>query len=241
MLTAIVRDLRALGLGAMAECLQEWTGQPGNRDRPLEEAMEAMVMAQQQKRADRRAQRFFRLADLPVACLADVRASAQHGLPPRLLAELGTCEWVRQGHQLIVMGPSGAGKTYVASALGREAMLRKLGVAYWRTPELLELLADTSDRLERTKLFGSLSRVPLLVLDDFAAQKTTTSQGYDLLKVLDSRRRHGRATMVVSPNHVQDWETYFEDATTADAVCSRLAEKVQVIELKRSKPPTRSA
>jgi DNA replication protein DnaC len=83
--------------------------------------------------------------------------------------------------------------------------------------------------------------VPLLILDDFATQKTTTAQGFDLLKVLDSRHRHSKATLVVSPNHLQDWETYFEDATTADLVCRRLSEKVQAIELKPPRRPERSA
>lgn len=241
MLTETVRDLRALRLGAMAACLQEWMDQPANRERTSLECVEALVTAQKQEAADRRVQRFFREADLPPACLADVRATAQRGLPPRLLADLGTCEWVRRGHQMIVMGPSGAGKTYVAGALGREAMLLKLGVTYQRTPELLELLADTADRQARAKMFRALSRVPLLILDDFATQKTTTAQGFDLLKVLDSRHRHSKATLVVSPNHLQDWETYFEDATTADLVCRRLSEKVQAIELKPPRRPERSA
>jgi DNA replication protein DnaC len=241
MLTETLKDLRALRLGAMAACLQEWMDQPANHDRPSLECVEALVLAQKQDAADHRVERFFREADLPVACVADVRATTQRGLPPRVLSQLAGCDWVRQGHQVVIMGPSGAGKTFVASALGREAMLLKLGVTYWRTPDLLETLGDTPAGAARSKQFRSLSRVPLLILDDFAAQKTTVSQGYDLLKVLDSRRRHGRATLVVSPNHLQDWETYFEDTTTADAVCSRLAEKVQVVELQRPKPPTRSA
>lgn len=241
MLTETLKDLRALRLGAMAACLQEWMDQPANHDRSSLECVEALVLAQKQDAADHRVQRFFREADLPVACVAEVRASAQRGLPPRLLSHLVTCDWVRQGHQVVIMGPHGAGKTFVASALGREAMLLKLGVAYWRTPDLLELLSDTPPGATRTKLFRSLSRVPLLILDHFAFQKTPLAQGYDLLKVLDSRRRHSKAILVVSPNHFQDWETYFEDATTADAVCSRLAEKVQLIELQPPKAPAKSA
>lgn len=239
MLTETLRDLRALRLGAMAACLQEWMDQPANRERTSLECVEALVMAQKQEAADHRVQRFFRQADLPPACLADVRASAQRGLPPRLLAELGTCDWVHRGHCLIVMGSSGVGKTHVAGALGREAMLLKIGVTYQRTPELLELLADPVDRQARAKFFRSLSRVPLLILDDFATQKATVAQGNDLFKVLDSRYRHGKATLVASPNHLEDWDTYFEDTTTADAVCRRLVEKGQVIELKQPRP-TRS-
>jgi DNA replication protein DnaC len=240
MLTETLKDLRDLRLGAMAACLQEWMDQPANHDRPSLECVEALVLAQKQDAADHRVQRFFREADLPMVCVADVRPSAQRGLPPRLLSQLVTCDWVRQGHQVVITGPSGAGKTFVASALGREAMLLKLGVTYWHTQDLLDRLSETPAGTTRAKLFRSLSRVPLLILDHFAGQKTTAAQGYDLLKVLDSRRRHGKATLVASPNHFQDWETYFEDATTADAVCSRLAEKVQVIELKPPKPPTRS-
>jgi DNA replication protein DnaC len=239
-----LKDLRALRLGAMATCLEDWMAEPGNRERPVMECIQAMLDAQRGSANNHRVERFFRSADLPPStCLAGVRASQQRGLSPRLLAELGTCEWVRSGHQIVFMGPSGVGKTYVASALGAHARLKGYPVEYHRVPDLWDAFEDLEDRrvatnrVERKKLFDKLTRVPLLILDDFAAQKANSKQGEVLSRLLDTRVRRKKSTMVASPNHRDDWPSYFDDDTTADRICGRLKRKAQVIELKRHDPP----
>jgi len=233
----LLGELRAMRLSPMAACLEDWVAEPANRSRTVIECIQEMIDAQRQKIDGSRVKRFFHQADLPPSiCLSGVRASAARGLDARMVAELGTCEWVRHGHQLILMGPGGTGKTYVASALAAQARLKGFQVEYHRLAELWDTL-DELERKERKKFIMRLTKVPLLVLDDFAAQKISAKQGYDLLKILDARSRNKRSTLVASPSHRQDWETYFEDATTADLICVRLDRAVQVIELKRITPP----
>jgi len=240
MLTQTIKDLRGLRLGPMAACLEEWIDQPANMHRTSLECVEAMVAAQIQAAADKRAQRFMHEADLPTSiCMADVRPSASRGLSVRTFSDLCSCEWIRRGHSLVITGPSGAGKTYVASALGREARLAELGVKYWRVPDLWAAFEEETDRAQRRKLSEQLIRVHLLILDDFAFQKATTSQGHELLKIIDGRHRHHRSTMVVSPHHIKDWDDDFDDATTADGLCSRLIHKTEFIDLKP--PPRKTA
>jgi len=205
----LLGELRAMRLSPMAACLEDWVAEPANRSRTVIECIQEMIDAQRQKIDGSRVKRFFHQADLPPSiCLSGVRASAARGLDARMVAELGTCEWVRHGHQ----------------------------VEYHRLAELWDTL-DELERKERKKFIMRLTKVPLLVLDDFAAQKISAKQGYDLLKILDARSRNKRSTLVASPSHRQDWETYFEDATTADLICVRLDRAVQVIELKRITPP----
>lgn len=233
-LQTLLMELRALRLSPMAACLADWMAEPNNRNRSVLECVQEMIAAQRAKLDGSRVKRFFRGADLPPStCLSGVRPSEARGLNARMVAELATCEWVRQGHQLIIMGPSGAGKTYIASALSAQARLKGVRVEYHRVAELWDTL-DELKRKERKKFLARLTKVPLLVLDDFAARKASTKQGYDLLKVLDARSRHELSTLVASPSHRQDWDTYFEDPTTADAICVRLDRKSQVIELKRT-------
>lgn len=236
-LQMILMELRAMRLSPMATCLADWVAEPNNRNRSVLDCVQEMIGAQRAKMDGSRVRRFFHRADLPPsACLSDLRASEARGLAPKMVAELGTGEWIRHGHQLIIMGPSGTGKTYIASALSAQARLKGFQVEYHRLAELWDTL-DELKRKDRKKFITRLTKVPLLVLDDFVAQKISTKQGYELLKVLDARNRHERSTMVAAPNHRHDWEDYFEDPTTADAICVRLDRKAQVIELKRTTPP----
>lgn len=233
-LQTLLMELRAMRLSPMAASLADWVAEPNNRNRSVLDCVQEMIAAQRAKMDGSRVKRFFHQADLPPStCLAGVRATEARGLGPKMLAELGNCEWIRHGHQLILMGPSDAGKTYIASALSAQARLKGFQVAYHRVAELWDTLDELNCK-ERKRFLARLTKVPLLVLDDFAARKASTKQGYDVLKVLDARSRHERSTLVASPNHRQDWETYFEDPTTADAICVRLDRKAQVIELKRT-------
>jgi DNA replication protein DnaC len=149
------------------------------------------------------------------------------------LGNLRTCDWVRLGHTLVITGESQVGKTYLAGALAREAALARLSVAYWRVPELLAACAIEKEAGTWPKFLKRLARVELLVLDDFATERADSAQSHLLRQLLDVRHRHRQAVMVVSPNAVEDWDTYFEDATAADAIFGRLLERSQPIALKR--------
>lgn len=235
MLTDAVSALTAMKLGPMAERLKQWTDDPANAHRSHTDCVLALVDAQNQATATKRARGFLAKADLPPAiALADVHVSGARGLPVELLGNLATCDWIRLGHTVVITGESQAGKTHLAAALAREATLAKLSVAYWRTPELLAAAAVERDQGRWPSFAKRLDRVKLLVLDDFATERTDVAQGHLLRQLIDLRHRHGKATMVVSPNAVSDWDDYFEDATAADAIFGRLLERSRPIVLKRS-------
>jgi DNA replication protein DnaC len=112
-------------------------------------------------------------------------------------------------------------------------------VLYYRTPELLRDLALETDGRKRRKLFQRLVRVPILMLDDFAAQKATTQQCFELNHLMDARQRRGLGVVVASPCDPGDWDRFFEDPTAADALFSRLHAKADYVVLKRKRPNTK--
>lgn len=233
MLTEAMKALRELKLGPMAERLRQWAEDPENTGKSHLECVLALAQAQSQATASRRAHRFLREADLPsTITLADIRASADRGLPKPLLGNLATCDWIQLGQNLVITGETFAGKTYLAGALAREAALSQLSVAYWRTPELLAAAAVEKQGYGWDRFLQRLGRVKLLVLDDFATESSTPEQSHLLRHILDLRSRHDRSVMVVSPNAVEDWDDYFDDRTAADAIFGRVLNRSQRVDLK---------
>lgn len=238
MLSDALDVLKNLKLGPMAERLKQWVADPDNRNKSHVECVLALAQSQAQATATRRARNFLTRADLPPnIALADVHVSAARGLPSEVFGNLASCDWIPLGQTVVITGETQAGKTHLAAALAREAALAKFSVAYWRTPELLAMCVLGKTEGTWPALLKRLERVKLLVLDDFATERADPTQSHLLRQIVDTRCRHAKAIMVVSPNAVDDWDTYFEDATAADAVFGRLLERSKPIVLKR---PTRA-
>lgn len=229
-----VSALKALKLGPMAARLEQWAEDPASLGRSHADCILALVDAQAQATATKRAQRFLAQADLPLTItLADIRPSATRGLPAQLLANLTTGDWIQRGHTLLITGETQAGKTYLAAALAREATLQRLSVSYRRTPELLAECVMEKARGTWPTFLKRLGRMKLLVLDDFATERADNLQSHALREILDLRRRHGSAVLIASPNAPEDWDGFFADPTAAEAIFGRVLERSQHIALKR--------
>jgi len=238
MLTETVEALQTLKLGPMAERLKQWVDDPANRGKPHTECVLALALAQAQASAAKRTRCFLVRADLPPnIAMADVWVSSARGLSAQMLGNLAACDWIRLGQTVILTGATRTGKTYLAAALAREATQARLSVEYWRVPELLAACAIEKDAGTLATLLKRLGRIKLLVLDDFATERATIEESHWLRQLLDGRERHGKAVMVASPNAVEDWDDYFEDATAADAIFGRLLEQAKPIVLKRVAGP----
>jgi len=232
-----VAALKALKLGPMAARLEQWAEDPAHLGCSHAACILALVEAQTQATATKRAQRFLAQADLPLhITLADIQPSAARGLPTQLLANLATGDWIQRGHTLLITGETQVGKTYVAAALAREASLQRRSVSYRRTPELLAECAMEKKRGTWPAFLKRLGRMELLVLDDFALERADSQQSHALREILDLRRRHGSAVLIASPNAPEDWDGLFDDATAAEAIFGRVLERSQRITLGR---PTR--
>ena len=152
---------------------------------------------------------------------ASTRAS-WHGSPPG--------GWIGEGLNLILQGPTGVGKTWIACALAHQACRLGYTALYLRTPRLLEDLALAHGDGRYPKLMRSLSRTDLVILDDWALAPLTGPGRRDLLELLDDRHP-GRSTLVTSQLPVEAWHEHIGEPTLADAILDRLVHNAYRIQL----------
>ena len=227
MLNQAIDQLKGLRLTSMAHRLMAWQADPANHTKSQLECVLALVQAQGQAAMERKLQRFHAASGLPSnVSVAAVRHGPSHGLPSDLWANLQQCDWVVRGHNLVVTGPCRSGKTLVAGALAREAMVRlpKARVVYRKTHELITEIAK-DDEAVRVRKIQNLGRVSLLVLDEFANQVSTDRECQLLHHIVDARRDRGLSTLVASAFPVEQWATGFEDKTSVEAITWRLLER----------------
>ena len=216
--------LTQLRLPAFRAGLEEQLANPKYAELAFEERLALLVDQECTRRKDRRIQRRNKAAGFPLsASLEDLDLSAGRGLDRRFVLELAQCEWISNHLNLIVLGPTGARKTFLACAVAVAGCRQNFAVRYWRTSRLLNQLAQAHQSPEDAypRLLDSLTRVDLLVLDDWMRDPITPAQAKDLLEIIDDR--YGRSsTLVVSQVPVADWYARFPDPTIGDAIIDRI-------------------
>jgi DNA replication protein DnaC len=223
--------LASLGLHGMSKAFQELAAQPETK--ALEHAewlallLEREVTLRRQKRFEARA-RAARLRHQ--ASVEDVDFRAARGLDRGLFLKLASCEWVRARHGLLLTGPTGVGKSWLACVLGHKACREDLSVAYHRVPRLFAALALARGDGRYAKLLRSLARVDLLILDDWGPEKLDDQQRRDLLEIVEDRHER-RSTIVTSQVPVDRWYEIIGNPTIADAILDRLLHNAYRIEL----------
>lgn len=225
-------DLLAdLGLHGMSKAFQELEVQPETK--ALEHAewltllLEREVTLRRQKRFEARA-RAARLRHQ--ASVEDVDFRAARGLDRNLFLQLASCAWVRARHGLLLTGPTGVGKSWLACALGHKACREDLSVAYHRAPRLFAALALARGDGRYGKLLRGLARVDLLILDDWGPEKLDDQQRRDLLEIVEDRHER-RSIIVTSQVPVDRWYEIVGNPTIADAILDRLLHNAYRIEL----------
>ena len=233
MLTQPLLDkLSKLHLSGFRAALEEQLHNPQYDDLSFEERLGLLVDIETTRRANNSLRRRIQAARFPiVATIEDLDLSARRGLNRGQVLQLAQSEWVDRHLNLMILGPTGAGKTYLASALGRAACQADCKVRYERTSRLLKSLELAHADGSFPKLLRSLARVQLLIFDDWLRDPLSRSQARDLLEILDDR--YGRsATMVVTQVPVTDWHSRIPDPTISDAVLDRLIHNAYRLELK---------
>ena len=233
--------LQALKLTGMQRALIEQMEMPERDSLTFDERFGMLVDAECAERDTRRLKTRLKRARLrQLATVEDIDYRHPRGLDKSLMLSLAGCDWVREHHNCIITGPTGAGKSYLACALGQAACRQHLTVRYVRTSRLLDELTHAHADGSYPKLLHSLARVDLLILDDWMRDTLSAKQTRDLLEVLDDRYGR-RSTLLAGQVPVADWHSRFPDPTLADAILDRLVHNAYRLELKgESQRKTRS-
>jgi DNA replication protein DnaC len=230
-LQALYDQLHELRLSAFRDALREQQTNPKYNELTFEDRLALLVDHECAQRRENRIRRNIRLANFPMqAAIEDVDFSPAHGLERRLILELAQCGWVSSRHNLIVLGPTGSGKSYLASAFGVAAVRNGFTVRHHRTARLLHTLALARQDGSLTNLLRTLAKTHLLILDDWMRDAITIQNAQDILEVLDDRFGHS-STLIASQVPVSDWHLRIPDPTLADAILDRLVHNAQRIQL----------
>ncbi|MDE3075217.1 MAG: IS21-like element helper ATPase IstB [Chloroflexota bacterium] len=247
MLQQTTEKLRALGLRTMAEVLVEQVTDPALGELSFEERLGLLVDREWDTRENRRLAARLKAARLQdrVACVEDVDCGPARGLQRAALQGLAAGHWITAHQPVVISGPTGSGKTYVACALGNRACRLGHSVAYYRVSRLLEDLALARADGSLRHLLRRLAKAEVLVLDDWGLMALDPGQAQDVLDILEDRAGTG-ATVIVTQIPVAQWHGRITDPTLADAICDRLVHGSHRIELRgesqrklrAAKPPT---
>lgn len=218
----LLDKLVQLRLPAFRNGLLEQLNNPQYTELAFEERLALLVDREFTHRHERRVQRRIQQANFPQpASIEDLDLSASRGLDRRFVLELAQSTWIARHLNTIILGPTGSGKTYLASTLGLSACRNDFTVRYFRTSRLLYQLGLAHQDGSYPSLLASLAKLDLLILDDWMRDPISVSSAQDLLEVLDDR--YGRAsTLVASQVPVADWFARFPNPTVGDSILDRI-------------------
>jgi DNA replication protein DnaC len=234
MLTApTLEQLQALKLGAMAAA---WTAQQQTAEMTalaFDERFGLLVDAEWLARENKRLARALAEAKLklPQACLEAIDYPARRELDKAVIRQLATCRWVQEHQNVIVVGATGVGKSFVACALAHQACRKGYRAFYRRASRLFHDLGLARADGSYIRLLGKLARFDVLVIDDWALTPVQEPERRDFLEILEDRYG-ARSTIMTSQLPPAQWHDALADPTLADAICDRILHNAHRLVLK---------
>ena len=226
--------LSGMRMNGIASALREQLASPESVDGlTFTDRLAMLVDREWNERENRSLTRRLALARLRdrSACIEDIDYQHPRGLERSVLQRLATGSWITKKQNVILTGPTGCGKTYLACALANKACRDGHSVVYRRMPRLAQDLAVARGDGSYARLLARWAKTDVLVLDDWGLAPIAESERRDLLEILDDR--HGlRSTIVVSQLPVKDWHRLVGDPTIADALLDRLVHNAHELRLK---------
>jgi DNA replication protein DnaC len=224
-------QLHALGLEGMAKAFAEIDAKSEANDLGHREWLGLLLDREASWRRDKRLVARLRYAKLrQQACVEDVDYRSPRGLDRALFQKLAQGDWIGAHDNLALIGPTGVGKSWLASALGHNACRDNRSVLYHRVPKLFEELALARGDGRHPRILRNLGRADLLILDDWGLEPLDAGARHDLLEILEERYGR-RSTVITSQLPVDRWHEVVNDPTYADAIMDRLVHNAHRIEL----------
>ena len=226
-------QLHQLKLGGMAAALQTQLEQVGTYEGlSFIERLGLLLDQENLQREQRKQQRLIRQAHFKLnACVQDIDYQHPRNLKKSQLAQLAQGDWINRSQNLLLTGPCGSGKTYLACALGHNACMQGYSVRYYRLSRLLLELTQTKADGTYHKKLQQLAKIQLLIIDDWGLETLKPAQRNDLMEIMDDR--HGdTSTVVISQLPTDQWYAAIGDNTLADAILDRLMHNAHRLLLK---------
>jgi DNA replication protein DnaC len=227
-----IQKLIDLKLHAMAAMLREMATSPPGDDLSIEERIGMLIDREWGARENKRLERLLKEARVPAGvCVEDLACDPARGVEKSFVRSLASCQWVRAKQNVIVLGATGVGKTFLGGALAQASCRQGFRALCIRTPRLLHRLAIARAEGTYSQELARIAKVAVLVLDDFLLAPMSDVERRDLLEVLEDRYDQS-STVITSQLPTKSWHQAIGEATMADAICDRLVHNAHVVALR---------
>lgn len=228
-----ISKLNEMRLTGMSRSFEERRIKPDHKDLSFEEFFSLVVDDEYVYRKNKRLKRLLKRSKLKIssACLEKVDYTQQRGILKTNVVNLQNTAWLENHMNILITGPTGVGKTYLACAFGNWACRNGFSTAYFRWPRLLgDMVAARGDGTY-LKHLKKLEKIDLLIIDDFGLNELTDLDRTDFLEVIEDRYMAG-STIITSQLPIKNWHEFIGDPTIADAVMDRLLHISHKFEMK---------
>lgn len=233
MIDTTMDRLKALRLNGMAAGLSEQMTNGMYRDLSFEERVSMLVDREETHRDNRRLSNLLRCARFryPAACVEDMDLKSNRGISRDVMLSLAKNTWIKEKQNIIITGSTGTGKTYIACAIGISACRAGISALYFRLPRLLQELAIARADGSYGKLLSRISKISVLILDDWGLARLADNERRDLFEILEDRQGIA-STIIAGQAPVEAWHQIIGDPAIADALCDRVVHNAHKLNLK---------
>ena len=219
--------LRLTGMHRAFESLLQTTSHT-----TADEMIQLLIQAEWEERENKKLEQLTRTARFRYqASVEEIQFPAKRNLEKNSFIRLADCGFIDRKENILITGPTGVGKSFIASALGQQACVKGYKTLYFNTQKLFTKLAMSKADGTYLKELGKIEKKDVLILDDFGLQTLNKDRRMELLEIIEDR--HGRkSTIVCAQLPVNKWYEVIEDSTIADAILDRLINGAHRLELK---------
>ena len=231
-ITTFTKELRLPGMESCWRSLIETRRVDGMS---LRDGLQLLLSAESEQRKENRNARLLKTANFRYqATIMETQFDVSRGLDKNRVMELATCAYIKGGIPIIITGPAGTGKSWLATALGHQACMLGFKVRYYNIFKLFEQIAMARMEGTLTKFFNRIADTDLLIIDDFGVRSLDKQQMLDFLELMEDRHAM-KSTIIVSQLPVANWYDMMKsNSTAADAILDRIVHTAQRFELKGS-------
>ena len=221
-----------LNMNALYGALQEQLINSAYDELPFEKRVQLLLEAELTHKENKKILRLQQQAKLHEkgASVEEIKFTPLRGLNKAIILELAGGGYIKHHQNIILLGATGTGKSYIAQALANKAMLQGESALYLRVPRLMQLLSTARGDDEYIKLLERLKRIKVLILDDFGVSPLKASEARDLLEIVEDRT-HTSSLIITSQLPIKDWHGHLHNPTIADAILDRIIHNAHKIDI----------